>query len=56
MSESTTPGTTDVPEEDRLDELYDLEEELKLIAGSDAQYATYAENAIDRLQEAGYDV
>lgn len=55
MSKSTTP-TSEIPEEDRLDELYELRAELQRIADSDARYSTYAENALDSLREAGYDV
>lgn len=39
-----------------LEELYDLREELKLVAGSDCAYAKYCENGLERLREAGYDV
>ncbi|MEA5387154.1 hypothetical protein VB779_08835 [Haloarculaceae archaeon H-GB11] len=42
--------------EDRLDDLYEVVDELKLIAESDAGYAEYAENFLESLQEAGYDV
>lgn len=41
---------------DRLDELYELRDELKLIAESDARYAKYAKNALNTLQKKGYDV
>jgi len=57
MSKSEFPS--DAPstsEDDRLDELYELREELQTIAGTDARYAEYAENALASLREAGYDV
>ncbi|WP_154550857.1 hypothetical protein [Halorhabdus sp. CBA1104] len=48
----------DIPdaEEAALEELYDLREELKLVAEADVAYAKYAENGLERLREAGYDV
>jgi hypothetical protein len=42
--------------EDALDRLYELREQFKIIANSDAEYAKYAENALQRLQEEGYDI
>jgi len=58
MSKSELPHSpNDTPDDqNRLDELYELRDELQTIAGSDAKYATYAENALDTLREAGYDV
>lgn len=57
MSKSELTGTSpSIENEDRLDELYELREELKQIADSDARYSTYAENALATLREAGYDV
>jgi len=57
MSKTERPNNAPSPnDEDRLDELYDLREELQQIAGSDARYAKYAENALASLREAGYDV
>jgi hypothetical protein len=56
---SKSEATTTVPnidDEDRLDQLYELEDELKQIADSDTRYSTYAENALESLREAGYDV
>jgi len=41
---------------EKLDELYDLREELEQIADSDARYSEYAQNFLESLREAGYDV
>lgn len=51
-----TPTDGDVPTDDRLETLYELREELRLVADSDCAYAEYAQNGLDALQEAGYDV
>lgn len=48
--------STDPTNEERLDELAELVDDLKLIADSDARYAKYAENGLEKLREAGYDV
>lgn len=55
---SATDGATDpdAKADDRLDALYEVHEELQLIADSDARYASYAQNALESLREAGYDV
>jgi len=42
--------------QENLERLYDLHEELQTIANSDAQYSEYAQNALETLQEEGYDV
>lgn len=42
--------------EENLDRLYELREELQIIAESDAEYAKYAQNGLETLREAGYDV
>ena len=55
MSTTQNPDPTDRREEG-LDKLYELREELKTIADSEAEYARFAENALDTLREAGYDV
>jgi hypothetical protein len=39
-----------------LDRLYELREELETVAASDAGYAKYAQNGLETLHEAGYDV
>jgi hypothetical protein len=41
---------------ERLRPLYEVREELKLVANSDAEYAKYAQNFLESLREAGYDV
>lgn len=53
--------TIDIPEHEQkrqevLDQIYDLREELKIIADADVEYAKYAQNALDTLREEGYDV
>ena len=55
----STIATTDEPQskrEDALEQLYEIRDDLKTVANSDAEYATYAQNALDELEEAGYDV
>lgn len=42
--------------EQTLEQLYEVREELALIAASDGPYAKYAENWLESLREAGYDV
>lgn len=42
--------------QENLDRLYALREEWRTIADSDGPYAKYAENALRRLREEGYDV
>ena len=42
--------------QEALGKLSELDDELHLIAESDARYARYAENFLTALQEAGYDV
>lgn len=55
MSQATRPqGGADGDE--ILDRLYELSEEFETIAASDADYATYAEEGLRKLREAGYDV
>lgn len=49
MSATTNPA--DDPLDDRLDQLYELHEHFQTIANSDAEYATYAENALETLRE-----
>ncbi len=54
-------STLDVPDHERkreenLDRLYELREEMQIIAESDGPYAKYAENGLKRLREEGYDV
>ena len=56
MSKSASPPENDEPSDDRLDKLYEVHEELQLIADSDARYAKYAKNGLESLREAGYDV
>lgn len=51
----------DIPEHEQkrqesLERLYDLRDELETVANSDTKYAQYAQNGLERLQEAGYDV
>lgn len=53
---STRPQDVDARIDERLERLYELREELKTIANSDVEYAEYASNGLERLQEAGYDV
>jgi len=48
--------TADEPRDDRLDQLYEVVDELKIIAESDVDYAEYAQNFLASLKEAGYDV
>jgi len=43
-------------DDDYLETLYDLREELKIIANSEAEWAKYAEEGLSKLREAGYDV
>jgi len=56
MSTTRTPDDIEAKAEENLDRLYELRDELKLIADSDCRYATYAENFLESLEEAGYDV
>jgi hypothetical protein len=56
MSAQTDSPLPTTKREDRLDELYELREELQLVAQSDARYAKWAQNGLDQLREAGYDV
>ncbi|WP_436933728.1 hypothetical protein [Halovenus marina] len=42
--------------EANLDRLYELREELKIVAESDIDYAQYAQNALETLRQEGYDV
>jgi len=54
-------STLDIPDHEEkrhenLDRLYELREELQTIADSDAEYAEYAENFLNSLRGAGYDV
>ena len=56
MSATTPPSDPEDRQEENLDKLYELREQFEIIADSDAEYATYAQNALDRLEEAGYDV
>lgn len=46
----------DSHDEDRLEKLYELRDELQTIADSDAEWARYAQEGLDQLREAGYDV
>lgn len=51
----------DIPEyeqkrKENLDRIYDLREELQIVADADIEYAKYAQNALDTLREEGYDV
>jgi len=43
-------------QEEKLDQLYERREELQTIAESDCRYAAYAQNFLDSLREAGYDL
>ncbi|GGK74251.1 hypothetical protein [Haloarcula sebkhae] len=56
MSKSAETDLPDQPDDDRLESLYSVREELQTIADSDVPYAEYAENWLDSLREAGYDV
>jgi len=54
-------STLEVPDheqkrEENLDRLYELRKDLHIIADSDARYSEYAQNALETLQEEGYDV
>jgi hypothetical protein len=42
--------------EETLDRLYELREDLETAAASDTEYAKYAQNGLETLDEAGYDV
>jgi len=48
--------TMEEKQKENLDKLYELREELELVAASDAEYAKYAVNFLESLDEAGYDV
>ena len=54
MTKSRTDATQ--KREENLDELYELREELREIADSDARYSEYAANFLESLRAAGYDV
>lgn len=57
MSIDTDQSTTmEDRRKENLETLYELREELKLIADSEGPYAKYAENWLESLREAGYDV
>lgn len=43
-------------EEEALEALYEIEEELKMVAEADIPYSEHAQNGLDALEEAGYDV
>jgi hypothetical protein len=56
-----TDGGIDLPDHERkrketLDRLYELRDDLKTIANSDADYAEYAHNGLETLKKEGYDV
>jgi hypothetical protein len=38
----------------RLDTLYELREELRIVADSDCSYAKYGQNGLEVLRDAGY--
>jgi hypothetical protein len=52
MSHQRSPPS----QKERLRPLYEISEELQLVANSDADYAKYAQNFLESLREAGYDV
>jgi len=53
----TAPETTpQTKREEALNQLYELRDDLAIVAESDCDYATYAETALDELREAEYDV
>lgn len=54
MSQATETATDRTKE--RLQPLYEVHEELQLIAESDVPYARDAQNFLESLREAGYDV
>ena len=58
MSTDTNDNSDDPMDrqQEKLDRLYECRDELKTIAESDARYAKYAQNFLDSLREAGYDV
>ncbi|MDS0284746.1 hypothetical protein NDI86_21830 [Halomicroarcula sp. S3CR25-11] len=49
-------NTTPDHNNDRLDGLYEVREELKLIAESDVPYSKDAQNFLKALRREGYDV
>lgn len=53
---STAMPTVEERTEARLDQLYEMRDDLETIANSDAEYADYARAALQRLRQAGYDV
>lgn len=55
MSAVETPDP-EKKRDEKLEKLYERREDLQLIAESDCLYAKYAQNFLESLREAGYDV
>jgi hypothetical protein len=49
-----SPSDPNKRERERLDTLYELREELRIVADSDCDYAKYGENGLEALRDAGY--
>jgi len=53
---TTVESKAEEEQEDALETLYNVHEDLQVIADSDAEWAKYAEKGLEKLREAGYDV
>lgn len=56
MSTTKEPQQLSDQRKDRLDKLYELREELQIVADADVEYSKYAKEGLRTLREAGYDV
>jgi hypothetical protein len=51
-----SPSDINKRKRERLDTLYELREELRIVADSEGPYAKYGQNGLEALRDAGYDL